>query len=603
MIGEFWLHPALILILGALLLPLVPARLKQAYLLLVPVLLFARILGMARGTFGEVAFLQWTLTFGRVDALSQVFGIIMSLMCILGTLYGVHVKADGQHIASWIYVAGSVGAIYAGDLLTLFLFWELMALSSVFLIWFRGRRESLAAGFRYLLVHMAGGAALLAGIVLHTQATGSLAFDAFDVRHPSLAAYLVMIGFILNAAVPPLHAWLPDAYGEATFNGSVFLCAFTTKTAVYALCRGFPGLEILVPLGVIMALYGVVYAVLENDCRRLLAYHIISQVGYMVAGVGLGTEMAINGACAHAFAHILYKGLLFMGCGSVLHMTGQSKFTELGGLYRKMPWTFAFTLIGGLSISAFPLFSGFVSKSMIVAAGFEQHKLWVGFLLMLASVGTFLHTGLKVPYFIWFGKNHCRPETWDRAAEPPANMNLAMALTAFLCVFIGCYPLGLYQMLPYPDEALKYLPNVYSGYHVSETLQILLFTAVGFFLLLGKLVPEPTISLDLDWFYRQGGRAFLWLARKPIQFVDTCVGEIYRVAGLIPLMLSARGVGWFDNRVIDGAVDGFAGTFRGLGRRLRLAQRGSLQEGLALTFAVVAAGVLVLLLCFHVFAR
>ena len=267
-----------------------------------------------------------------------------------------------------------------------------------------------------------------------------------------------MVGFILNAAVPPLHAWLPDAYGEATFNGSVFMCAFTTKTAVYALCRGFAGMEILVPLGVIMALYGVVYAVLENDCRRLLAYHIISQVGYMVAAVGLGTEMAINGACAHAFAHILYKGLLFMGCGSVLYMTGESKFTELGGLWKKMPWTFVFTLIGGLSISAFPFFSGFVSKSMIVAAGFEEHKLWVGFLLLLASAGTFLHTGLKVPYFIWFGKNQPKKETWDRAAEPPGNMIAAMAVASFLCVFIGCYTPYLYKMLPYPEEAMKYLP-------------------------------------------------------------------------------------------------------------------------------------------------
>ena len=252
----------------------------------------------------------------------------MGLMCIIGSLYGMHVKEDAQHVAAWIYVAGSIGAIYAGDYITLFLFWEVMAFSSVFLVWFRRRPESLMAGLRYLLVHVAGGLSLLAGMVLHCHAKGSWDFNALDVANPTPAIYLIMIGFILNAAVPPLHAWLPDAYGEATFNGSVFMCAFTTKTAVYALCRGFAGMEILVPLGVIMALYGVVYAVLENDCRRLLAYHIISQVGYMVAGVGLGTEMAINGACAHAFAHILYKGLLFMGCGAVLHMTGESRFTN-----------------------------------------------------------------------------------------------------------------------------------------------------------------------------------------------------------------------------------------------------------------------------------
>jgi multicomponent Na+:H+ antiporter subunit D len=452
----------------------------------------------------------------------------------------------------------------------------------------------LGAGLRYLLVHVAGGLALLGGMVWHCKTQDSWAFNALDVHHPTVAIYLIMIGFILNAAVPPFHAWLPDAYGEATFNGSVFMCAFTTKTAVYALCRGFAGMEILVPLGVVMALYGVVYAVLENDCRRLLAYHIISQVGYMVAGVGLGTAMAINGACAHAFAHILYKGLLFMGCGAVLHMTGESKFTELGGLWRKMPWTFVFTLIGGLSISAFPLFSGFVSKSMIVQAGFEQHKLWVGFLLLLASAGTFLHTGLKVPYFIWFGKNRPKSEVLARAAEPPLNMNLAMAITSFLCIFIGCYTPYLYKMLPNPVD---YQP--YTAYHISETLQILLFTGLGFFLLLKKLVPDPTISLDLDWFYRMGGRAFLWVARKPVQLTDTFIGELYRLAGLVPLMLTARLAGLFDNRIIDGFVDGVAESVRGIGRRLRFAQRGQMQESLAFAFAVAA----VLIVAFILFSN
>jgi multicomponent Na+:H+ antiporter subunit D len=597
--SSYWLHPGLILIVGALLLPLIPSRLaklKQGYLLLVPLLVFLRTLMLSKGTFGEVQFLDWTLVFGRVDALSLVFGYIMSLMCILGTLYGLHVKEDAQHIAAWFYVAGSIGAIYAGDYITLFLFWELMAFSSVFLIWFRGRRESLPAGLRYLLVHVAGGLSLLAGMVWHCKTQGSWAFGALDVHHATPATYLILAGFLLNAAVPPLHAWLPDAYGEATFNGSVFMCAFTTKTAVYALCRGFAGMEILVPLGVIMALYGVVYAVLENDCRRLLAYHIISQVGYMVAGVGLGTDMAINGACAHAFAHILYKGLLFMGCGAVLHMTGESKFTELGGLWRKMPWTFVFTLIGGLSISAFPLFSGFVSKSMIVSAGFEEHKLWVGFLLLLASAGTFLHTGLKVPYFIWFGKNQPKPEVWNRAAEPPWNMNVAMVIASALCIFIGCYTPYLYKMLPYPEEAMKYAP--YTSYHVFETLQILLFTGLGFFLLLKKLVPEPTISLDLDWFYRMGGRAFQRFASGPVQSVDTLVGELYRLAGLIPLMLTAWLASLFDNYVIDGAVDGLAGSVRAFGRRLRSIQRGQLQENLTFAFAVTA--VLIVAFLFYV---
>jgi multicomponent Na+:H+ antiporter subunit D len=597
--NSLWIHPAAILLIGAALLPLIPEKIRKGWLLLIPVLVFGRTLTLTHGTFGEVQFLEWTLTFGRVDKLSLVFGYIMALMAVIGTLYGLHVRRAVEHVAAWVYVAGSIGAIYAGDLLTLFLFWELMALSSVFLIWFRKRPESLRAGYRYLLVHMAGGLSLLAGILVHYNATGSLAFNAFEVDQPTAATWLVMIGFILNAAVPPLHAWLPDAYGEGTFNGSVFLCAFTTKTAVYALCRGLPGLDILVPLGVIMALYGVVYAVLENDSRRLLAYHIISQVGYMVAGVGLGDvgtpvgELAINGACAHAFAHILYKGLLFMGCGAVLHQTGESKFTNLGGLYQKMPWTFVFTLIGGLSISAFPLFSGFVSKSMIVAAGFESHQLWVAFLLMLASAGTFLHTGLKVPYFIWFGKNNCSKETWERAKDPVWNMNAAMAITAFLCIFIGCYTPYLYNMLPF---AVHYEP--YTAYHVSETMQVLLFTALGFFLFLKKLTPEAKISLDFDIFYRKGGQAVLWLARHPIQAADTAIGEIYRVGGILPLMLTSKLVNLFDNKVIDGLVDGVATSVGAIGGKLRGMQRGSVQDNLTVAFAVTAVAVFVFLVIF-----
>jgi multicomponent Na+:H+ antiporter subunit D len=579
------------MIAGAFLLPFIPRALylKKLYLVLVPILAFTSVLMMHKGTYGVVPFMDWYLTFGRVDGLSTVFGYIMTLMCIIGTIYGLNVDEDAQHIAAWLYVAGSLGVIFCGDYLVLFLFWEVMAFASVFLIWFRRGPKSNATGYRYLLVHTAGGLVLLAGIVLRYFATGGdIAFTLLDVNNPQLYTYLIMIGFILNAAVPPLHAWLPDAYGEATVAGAVFMCAFTTKTAVYALARGCAGMDILIPLGVIMALYGVVYAVLENDCRRLLAYHIISQVGYMVAGVGIGTQMAINGAVAHAFAHILYKGLLFMGCGSVLYMTGKSKFSELGGLYSKMPLAFVFTLIGGLSISAFPLFSGFVSKSMIIAAGFQEHLYWAAFLLTLASAGTFLHTGLKVPYFIWFGKNNCSKETMEKAADPPWNMNLAMGIAAFLCIFIGVYTPYLYNMLPYPVD---YHP--YTSYHLSESMQILLFTALGFFLLIKKLAPEPTISIDLDWFYRKGGRVFLWLAKKPVQWVDNQVSEFYRVLGLIPLMKISRFWGWFDWHGIDGVVDGFARSVRFMGGNVRKIQSGQLQVNLFYTVSIVAVAIIV----------
>lgn len=588
---DLWMHPALTLLLGAALVPFLRGRARSVLLVTVPVLAFLQVLAMEPGIYASVSFLDRELVFGRVDRLSQVFGHIMTLMCILGSLYALHVRNPAEHAAAWTYVAGSLGVIYAGDYLVLFLFWELMAFSSVFLIWLRREPGSPGAGYRYLLVHVAGGAALLGGIILRWQATGGdLTFTGLDVTNPDLSAWLILAGFLLNAAVPPLHAWLPDAYSAATVTGSVFLCAFTTKTAVYALCRGFAGMELLLPLGTVMAIYGVVYAVLENDARKLLAYHIISQVGYMVAGVGLGTQMAINGTCAHAFAHILYKGLLFMGTGSVLQMTGKSRFTELGGLYRKMPWAFVFTLVGGLSISAFPLFSGFVSKSMIVAEGFEEGRTWAAFGLMLASSGTFLHTGLKVPYFIWFGRNNCSPETWQRAADPPWNMMAAMAVTSVLCIGIGCYTPYLYNMLPF---VVDYHP--YTAYHVSETLQILLFTALGFFLFLKWLVPTPTISLDMDWFYRMGGRAVAAAARGPIQAADTFIGECYRLVGLAGMLLAARASAWFDRRAIEGAVDGLALAVRGLGGRLRRVQTGRLQVNI---FSAVAVIVLLLVIYF-----
>ncbi len=592
--NEFWLHPSLLLLLGAAVLPLLPQALRKFWLLAVPAGVLVLVLNMPMGEFGSVRFLDWTLEFGRVDAVSRVFAIIMALMCLLGTLYALKVENTGEHVAAWTYVAGSLGVIFAGDLLVLFLFWELMALSSVFLIWARRTPESLAAGFRYLLVHTAGGVILLAGIVLYGAGQGGdFSFNAFSPADPSLAVWLILVGFLLNAAVPPLHAWLPDAYPAATFSGSVFLSAFTTKTAVYALCRGFAGFEILIVLGVIMALYGVVYAFLTNDPRRLLSYHIVSQVGFMVAGVGIGTAMAINGTIAHAFAHILYKGLLFMGAGTVLFMTGKSKFTELGGLYAKMPWTMFFTLVGGLSISAFPFFSGFISKSMTIGAGYEAHHYWAVYLLMLASVGTFLSIGLKLIYFIWFGERRAGAETWNKAADPGWNMTAAMGATAFLCFFMGIFPASLYQLLPY---AVDYQP--YTSYHLSETLLLLLSAALGFALLRKKLTPNEAVTLDLDRFYRVGGRALVRFTQAPLQAVDRFWAALHEKGGILPLMRSALALAVFDNRVIDGAVDGAAHGVRGLGWRLRLLQRGSLQQNLTFVFAAVA----VMLLMFFLFA-
>ncbi len=583
-------HPSLIMILGALALPFIREPFKKPYLVIIPVVTFLNVLylSMHPGTYGVLPFMDWELTFGRVDSYSIVFAFIMALMAIIGTIYALHVSNTWHHMAAWFYVAGSLGVIYCGDYLVLFLFWEMMAFASTFLIWFNKEKGSLAAGYRYLLVHTFGGVLLLLGFVIRFQATGDLSFVLLDENNTHLYTWLIMAGLMLNAAVPPLHSWLPDAYSKATAAGAVFMCAFTTKTAVYTLVRAFAGFDILIILGVVMAIYGIVYAIMENDIRRLLGWEIVSQVGYMVAGVGIGTALAINGACAHAFAHILYKGLLFMGAGAVVHATGKSKFTELGGLYSKMPNTLLFILIGGISVSAFPFFSGFVTKSMIIAAGFKEHLLWAAFLLTMVSAGTFLVAGLRLPYLLFFSENRCSEETYAKAEDPPWNMQTAMIIAAFFCLLIGSYMPFLYDMLPHQEVLADFHP--YHGYHISETLQILAFTALGFYFFHRKIGPEAHISLDLDWLYRKGGLAFLWLAKHPIQWIDTAWGAAYRVVGLSSLMTTAKFSGWFDWHGIDGVVDGSARTVREIGKRVAiLLQRGQIQMTIyyTVTFAAI----------------
>lgn len=564
-----WIHPAAVYLAGAMALPWVPwsrAWVRRGYLLGVPALAGWALLWSTVGVHGRYSFVGVELILGRVDRLSFLFGTIFVIMGLVGTVYGLHVRERLGHGAAFTYVGGALGVVFGGDLFTVFIFSEVMAFSSVFLIWGRREAAALAAGFRYILVHIFAGVSLLGGIVIQWVQTGSSAFEPMGLG--GAGAYLILAGFLVNAAVPPLSAWLSDAYPEATVTGAVFLSAFTTKTAVYLLIRGFPGTEALVWLGAVMAIYGVVYAVLENDMRRLLAYHIISQVGYMVCGVGMGTTLALNGASAHAFAHILYKGLLFMGAGAVIEMTGRRKLTELGGLYRTMPVTLILYMIGGLSISAFPLFSGFVSKSMVVSAAAEDHRVAIWLMLTLASSGTFLHTGLKLPYYAFFGK-----DSGIRASEPPVNMRVGMGLAAVLCVWIGVAPGVLYGMLPYP---VVFEP--YTGRHVVETLQILLFTGLGFMVLLKQLDPERMISLDTDWFYRKGARGLLWLAAHPVASADARLGEAYQSVLLRPSESLVKWLLKFERGVIDGAVNGLSSITYAWGRWMRLFQSGLLQQ-------------------------
>ena len=490
------LSPGLILIIGAALVPLLRGNLRSAYMLALPIAAFWHLLGLPYGEFGHLQVFGMELTTLRVDRLSTVFGYIFLIAAFLGLLYALHVKDTLQHVAALAYAGSAVGAVFAGDLITLFVYWEGTAIASVFLIWASRTERAFAAGMRYLVVQVGSGVLLLAGVAMLYRDTGSIAFGHMGLVSP--ATWLIFLAFGIKCAFPLLHNWLQDSYPEATVSGTVILSAFTTKLAVYALARGFAGTEILVPIGAAMTAFPIFYAVIENDLRRVLAYSLNNQLGFMVVGIGIGTEMAINGAVAHAFSHIIYKALLFMSMGAVLFRVGTIKGSELGGLYKSMPWTAGFCIVGAASISAFPLFSGFISKALIITAAMDNGYFWTWLILLFASAGVFHHSGIKIPYFAFFAH-----DSGKRCAEAPANMLLAMGVSAALCIGIGVFPDTLYGLLPFKVD---YAP--YTVEHVVTQLQLLFFSALAFTVLMRTgLYPRElrSVNLDFDWFYRRLG--------------------------------------------------------------------------------------------------
>lgn len=496
MIAEF--SPGLILILGSALVPLLRARARSAYLLALPLAGLAYLVWLPYGEYGQVAFLGQELTLVRSDRLSLLFGYIFMIATWLSVIYSLHVKEAAQQVAGLIYAGSAISAVFAGDLLTLFVFWELTAVSSAVLIWARRTERAYRAGMRYLIVQLVSGVLLMLGALVQANETGSLAFEHIGLN--GAGGTLILLAFGIKCAFPLLHNWLQDAYPEATVTGTVFLSAFTTKLAVYALARGFAGTEMLIWIGAVMTAFPIFYAVIENDLRRVLSYSLNNQLGFMVVGIGVGTELALNGTAAHAFSHILYKALLFMSMGAVLYRVGTVNGTDLGGLYKSMPWTASFCIVGAASISAFPLFSGFVSKALILSAVAEEGYFVIWMVLLFASAGVFHHSGIKIPYFAFFAH-----DSGKRCAEAPRNMLTAMALTAALCIGIGVYPQPLYALLPY---AVNYAP--YTSSHVLSQLQLLLFSALAFSVLMRTGIYPPELkstNIDFDWTYRRLGPA------------------------------------------------------------------------------------------------
>ena len=493
--------PGLLLIIGAVLAPLFPGRLRQAWLTVLPLAGLWALTGAADGVHYGFTFFTYEIVPVRIDGLSLIFGYIFHIAAALAVVYAWHNDDVVEQVSAMAYAGAGIGAVFAGDLLTLFVYWELMAITSVFLIWARRTDAAYRAGMRYLVIQVGSGVLLLSGAILIAHETGSIAFERMTLGGP--ATWLILIAFGIKCAFPFFHNWLQDAYPEATVTGTVFLSAFTTKCAVYALARGFPGTELLIYVGAAMTAFPIFYAVIENDLRRVLAYSLNNQLGFMVCGVGIGSALAINGAAAHAFVHILYKALLFMSMGAVLHRVGTIKGSELGGLYKSMPFTTVFCIVGAASISAFPLFSGFVAKSLTLSAVAHDGFVVVWLILLFASAGVFHHSGIKIPYFAFFAH-----DSGKRCKEAPANMLIAMGITAIMCIALGVYSPWLYGLLPH---AVEYEP--YTASHVIGQYQLLMFSALAFAVLMRYRIYPPelkSVNIDFDITYR---RWFPWLYR------------------------------------------------------------------------------------------
>ncbi|MGY9028986.1 MAG: Na(+)/H(+) antiporter subunit D [Rhodobacterales bacterium] len=541
------LPTAFIFIAAALVLGLLPkGNVRGVILLITPILAAWQIWNLPAGIFAQVEFVGQTLDMMRVDKLSRIFGLIFCLAAFLGNLYAWHVRDFIQQIAALLYAGAAIGAVFAGDLITLFFYWEGTALASVFLIWARRTEGSYHTGMRYLIIQITSGVILLAGTALLYRETGSITFERMTLG--SLGTWLIFLSFGIKCAFPLLHNWLQDSYPAATITGTVILSAFTTKLAVYALARGFAGTELLIYIGAVMTLFPIFFAEIENDLRRVLAYSLNNQLGFMVVGIGVGTEMAINGTASHAFAHILYKALLFMSVGAVMLRTGTSKASELGGLCRTMPRTAIFCLIGAASISAFPLFSGFVTKSLIMDETANQHYPIIWAILVFASAGVLSHSGIKIPYFTFFGH-----DSGLRPNEAPIHMQMAMGFTAFLCVFIGVYPEPLYALLPYE---VVYRP--YTMSHVVGQLQLLCFALLAFAVLMRRGIHPPEIravNLDVDWIYRRFipklyniiynsvVKVFIFIEAVIISVIQMTIKGLYKLHGPETGVSRMRGVG------------------------------------------------------------
>ncbi|MCU4924864.1 Na(+)/H(+) antiporter subunit D [Halobacteria archaeon AArc-dxtr1] len=551
------------------------------------VLVLPRVLGYAVGTLSllaamavavfapegavEATFLGFEVQPMLVDDFTRMVGLGLAFLGTFAVVYAYSSEASRNLGAiALAYVASALGAVYAGDWLVLVFMWEIMALTSTLLVW-QYRGDAVRAGYRYALAHGIGGSLVLFAVAAHYAQVGTFVYGEGVGYTDALLAggiaegipmILAILGIGVNVAFVGFHTWLPDTYPRPHFAASVFLAAFTTKTSAYVLLRAVPeGNLYLAYMGGLMAVYGVVFALLQHDMRALLSYHIQAQLGYMVAGIGIGTTIGAAGAMGHLFNNVLYKSLLFMAVGVVIYRTRENDLYKLGGLWREMPITAIAFFIGALSITAVPGFSGFISKGMVLdaAAGYfdgttEYTALY--WLLFIGAIGTFL-SFIKLGYYVFF---HGESDRTVRDAKP--GQSVAMLAVGAACVVLGLLWWQFTDLLPLVDGAEIDIAGEnqgltpYSLGHLQDALILIVVSAVGFKLIRKPLstldYPDPATIVNPAGYHL--GRTSMLAVTELYRIVDAAAVELVRRTywiGANPVLAVAQVTGQLPDWVVD----------------------------------------------------
>lgn len=401
---------------------------------------------------------NWPPPFGIalvVDGLTSFMLITVNLIAFLVIIFALSYME--RYTGRWqfyslflLMLAGMNGVIVTGDIFNMFVFLEISAVASYALVAFGTEKHELEAAFKYSVMGTVGSLFILLAIVWLYSYTSTLNMaDIATVlqaggssRVAIVAGILLLAGFGLKAAMVPFHAWLPDAHPSAPAPISAMLSGVLIKSlGVYAICRVFysvlgmtPELStMLMVLGAVSMSVGVLLAITQWDLKRLLAYSSISQIGYIMLGIGIGTPLGLLAALFHLFNHSAFKSLLFLGSGAVEYATGTRDLREMGGLGKRMPVTSTTTLVGSMSVAGIPPFAGFWSKLLIIVAAIQAGHYWLAIIAIAASVLTLSYV-MRIMRYGFLGKLR---EKWEQVREVPFSMKLSMSLLALICIAGG----------------------------------------------------------------------------------------------------------------------------------------------------------------------